>query len=167
MTGRPADRFTCGRRARMAASLGERGRSSGVGVGSSERVRRTRRVDGTGRLARGDIETDDRGPAANSRGREEMTDRAVQRVDARAALAGVGLDVRRGMGARGVEAGVGPRSGPGQQELEQRAEPPEGARPQGAPGHPGGGTSVRTTTAPSNTIPYSTPSNRRVGRGTP
>src|SRR2546422_798852 len=157
MTGRPADRFTCGRRARMAASLGERGRSSGVGVGWSERVRGPRRVDGTGRLARGHIEPDDRGPAGNSRGGEEMTDRAVQRVDARAALAGVGLDVCGGVGARGVETGVSPGGGSRQQQLEQGAEQPEGARPEGAPGHAGHAgvrTSFRTTTAPTSTTPY-------------
>jgi len=40
-----------------------------------------------------------------------MTQGAVWRVDARAALGGVGLDVRGGMRAGDVEAGVGPRGG--------------------------------------------------------
>src|SRR5438445_13431453 len=96
-----------------------------------------------------------------------MTQGAVRRVEARAALAGVGLDVRRGMGARGVETGVGPRGGPRQQQLEQGAEQPEGARPEGAPGHAGHAgvrTSFRTTTGPSNTIPYMHTNNGPVGR---
>jgi len=130
-------------------------------------VRCARPVGVMRRLAVGDLETDSRDPAGNSRGREEMTDRAVQRVDARAALAGMGLDVRRGMSARGVEAGVGPRGGPRQQQLEQRAEQPEDARPEGAPGHAGHAgvrTSFRTTTAPSSTIPYMHTINGPVGR---
>jgi len=96
-----------------------------------------------------------------------MTDCAVGRVDTRAALGGMGLDVRRGMGAGGVEAGVRPRSGPRQQQLEQGAEQPEGARPEGAPGHAGHAgvrTSFRTTTAPSSTIPYMHTINGPVGR---
>src|SRR5256885_12636623 len=119
------------------------------------------------RLAVGDLETDSRGPAGNSRGREEMTDRAVQRVDARAALAGVGLDVCGGVGARGVETGVGPRGGPRQQQLEQGSERPDGVRPEGAPGHAGHAgvrTSFRTTTAPSSTIPYMHTISGPVGR---
>jgi len=96
-----------------------------------------------------------------------MTQGAVRRVEARAALGGVRLDVRSGVGARGVETGVGPRSGPGQQQLEQRAEQPEGARPEGAPGHAGHAgvrTSFRTTTAPSSTIPYMHTISGPVGR---
>jgi len=75
-------------------------------VGSRERAQGARRVDGRRRLAGGDIETQLHGPAREGGGREEMTDRAVRRVDARAALAAVGLDVRRGMSAGGVKAGV-------------------------------------------------------------
>ena len=96
-----------------------------------------------------------------------MTQGAVRRVEARAALGGVRLDVRSGMGARGVETGVGPRGGPRQQQLEQRAEQPEGARPEGAPGHAGHAgvrTSFRTTTAPSSTIPYMHTISGPVGR---
>src|SRR5881409_3920512 len=53
---------------------------------------------------------------------------------------------------------------------EQRAEQPEGARPEGAPGHAGHAghagvrTSFRTTTAPSSTIPYMHTINGPVGR---
>jgi len=136
-------------------------------VRSSECVRRTRPVAGMRRLAGGDIETEQHGPAPEGGGREEVAQRAIRGVDARAALAGVGLDVRRGMGARGVEAGVGPRGGPRQQQLEQRAEQPQGARPEGAPGHAGHAgvrTSFRTTTAPSSTIPYMHTINGPVGR---
>ena len=115
----------------------------------------------------GDVEPK-RGGACRDGGRaEEMTQGAVRRVEARAALGGVRLDVRSGVGARGVETGVGPRGGPRQQQLEQRAEQPEGARPEGAPGHAGHAgvrTSFRTTTAPSSTIPYMHTINGPVGR---
>ena len=134
---------------------------------SSERVRRTRPVDGMRRLAGGDIETEQHGPAPEGGGREEVAQRAIRSVDARAAPAGVGLDVCGGMGACGVETGVGPRGGPRQQQLEQGAEQPEGARPEGAPGHAGHAgvrTSFRTTTAPSSTIPYMHTINGPVGR---
>src|SRR3989454_1259090 len=68
----------------------------------------------------GDVEPK-RGGACRDGGRaEEMTQGAVRRVEARAALGGVRLDVRSGMGARGVETGGGPRGGPPQQQLEQR-----------------------------------------------
>ena len=122
------------------------------------------------RLAGGDIETEQHGPAPEGGGREEVAQRAIRGVNARATLAGVGLDVRGGMGARGIEAGVGPRGGARQQQLEQRAEQPEGARPEGAPGHAGHAghagvrTSFRTTTAPSSTIPYMHTINGPVGR---
>jgi len=115
----------------------------------------------------GDVEPERCGATRDRRRAEEMTQGAVRRVDARAALGGVRLDVRGRMGARGVEAGVGPRGGPRQQQLEQRAEQPEGARPEGAPGHAGHAgvrTSFRTTTAPSNTIPYMHTINGPVGR---
>src|SRR6266576_3537905 len=167
MTGRRADRFTCGRRARIATSLGERGRGSRLWVGSTEWPRLYGWTRPEQRPGVGDVEPK-RGGACRDGGRaEEMTQGAVRRVEARAALAGVGLDVRRGMGARGVEAGVGPRGGPGQQQLEQRAEQPEGARPEGAPGHAGHAgvrTSFRTTTAPSSTIPYMHTISGPVGR---
>src|SRR2546426_55226 len=105
----------------------------------------------------GDIETEEHGPAREGRGGEEVTHRAVRGVDARAALAGVGLDVRGGMRASDVEAGVGPRGGPRQQELGQGAGQPEGTRPGGAPDHAGdagGRPRFRTTTAPTSTTPY-------------
>ena len=115
----------------------------------------------------GDIEPKGGGACRDGGRAEEMTQGAVRRVDARAALAGVGLDVRGGMRASDVEAGVGPRGGSRQQELEQGAEQPEGARPEGAPGHTrhaGVRTSFRTTTAPSSTIPYMHTISGPVGR---
>ena len=75
--------------------------------------------------------------------------------------------MRRGMGARGVEAGVGPGGGARQQQLEQGAEQPEGARPEGALGHAGHAgvrTSFRTTTAPTSTTPYMHTISGPVGR---
>ena len=86
-----------------------------------------------------------------------MTDRAVRRVDTRAALGRVGLDVRRGMGAGGVEAGVRPRGGARQQELQGGGEEPEDARPRGTlryAGHADVRTSLRSATAPTSTTPY-------------
>jgi len=130
-------------------------------------VRGARRVDGTRRLAGRDIETEEHRPAREGRGCEEVTQRAVRRMDARAALAGVGLDVRGGMRASDVEAGVGPRGGARQQELEQGAEQPEGARPEGAPGHKGHAcvrTSFRSAIAPTSTSPYMHTISGPVGR---
>src|SRR5439155_12806058 len=92
---------------------------------------------------------------------------AIRGVDAGAALGGMGLDVRRGVGAGGVEAGVGPRGGARQHELEQGAEQPEGARPEGAPGytrHAGVRSSFRSTTAPTSTTPYMHTISGPVGR---
>src|SRR5204863_3427878 len=107
------------------------------------------------------------GAARESRGREEVAQRAVGCVDAGAALGGMGLDVHRGVGAGGVEAGVGPRGGARQHELEQGAEQPEGARPEGAPGYtrPAGvRSSFRSTTAPTSTTPYMHTISGPVGR---
>src|SRR5881628_1214339 len=142
---------------RNAGSLGERGRGSGVRVGSSEGVRGARRADGTWRLPGGDIETEEHRPTREGRGREEVTDCTVRRVDARAALGGMRLDVRRGMGAGGVEAGVGPRGGAREQELQGGGEEPEDARPRGTlryAGHADVRTSLRSATAPTSTTPY-------------
>src|SRR3989440_3093116 len=134
MTGRRADRFTCGRRARIAASLGERGRGSGLWVGSTEWPRLYDWTRLEQRSGVGDVEPK-RGGACRDGGRaEEMTQGAVRRVEARAALGGVRLDVRSGVGAPGVETGGRPRNGPRQQQPGERGEQPEGARPQGAPG---------------------------------
>ena len=115
----------------------------------------------------GDVEPERGGAGRDSRRAEEMTQGAVRGVDARAGLAGVGLDVRCGMGARGVEAGVGPGRGSRQQQLEQGAEQPEGARPEGAPGHAdhaGVRTSLRSATAPTSTTPYMHTIRGPVGR---
>ena len=105
----------------------------------------------------GDVEPK-RGGACRDGGRaEEMTQGAVRRVDARAALGGVRLDVRGGVGAGGVEAGVSPCRGARQPQLQQGAEEPEEARPERAPGHgshAGVRTSRRSTMAPRSTRPY-------------
>src|SRR2546429_5644286 len=94
MTGRRADRFTCGRRARIAASLGERGRGSGLWVGSTAWLRLYGWTRPEQRPGVGDVEPK-RGGACRDGGRpEEKTQRAVPCGDPRAALAGVGLDVR-------------------------------------------------------------------------
>src|SRR2546421_11820451 len=131
MTGRRADRFTCGRRARIAASLGERGRGSGLWVGSTEWPRLYDWTRLEQRSGVGDIEPK-RGGACRDGGRaEEMTQGAVRRGDARAALAGVRLDVRRGMGARGGETGGGPRGGAPRQGVGQGAQETQGAGPRG------------------------------------
>jgi hypothetical protein len=97
-------------------------------------MRDARRVEETRRVAGGAVEAEQHGAARNGRGREEVAQRAVRRVDARAALRGVGLDVRGGVGAGGVEAGVGPRGGARQQQLQDGGEEPRGSG--------GGGTSA-------------------------
>src|SRR2546422_8707881 len=101
MTGRRADRFTCGRRARIAASLGERGRGSRLWVGATEWPR----LDGWTRPEQrpgvGDVEPK-RGGACRDGGRaEEMTQGAGPRAEARAALCGVRRRGGRGLGAPG------------------------------------------------------------------
>src|SRR6266550_3682696 len=170
MTGRRADRFTCGRRARTAASLGERGRGAGLRVGAGARARRARRIGRTWRQAGGDVETEGRGPARGDRGRKKVAQRAVRRMNSRAGARRVRFDVRGSVRAGDVEAGVRPRGGARQQELEQGAQQPEGARPEGAPGHAGHAghagvrTSFRTTTAPTSTSPYMHTISGPVGR---
>ena len=105
----------------------------------------------------GDVEPK-RGGACRDGGRaEEMTQRAVRCVDPRAALAGVGLDVRGRLRAGGVETGVRPRGGARQTQLQQGAEEPDEARAGRAPGHgshAGVRTSRRSTIAPRSTRPY-------------
>src|SRR2546421_11230034 len=108
MTGRRADRFTCGRRARIAASLGERGRGSRLWVGSTEWPRLYGWTRPEQRPGVGDVEPK-RGGACRDGGRaEEMTQGAIRRGGARAALGGVRLDGRRGTGAPRGAAGAGP-----------------------------------------------------------
>ncbi len=140
-----------------AASLGEDGRSSGLRVGSSERPRLRGWAGPEQRPVVGDVEPEGDGAGGDGRRAEEMTQGAVWRVDARAALAAVGLDVRRGMSACGVEAGVSQRSRRRQQQLQGGGEEPEDARPQGAlryAGHAEVRTSLRSATAPTSTTPY-------------
>src|SRR2546426_11679544 len=101
MTGRRADRFTCGRRARIAASLGERGRGSRLWVGSTEGPRLYGWTRPEQRPGVGDVEPK-RGGACRDGGRGEgKTQGAVPRGGARAAPGGVALGARRGAGARG------------------------------------------------------------------
>src|SRR5439155_8566428 len=94
MTGRRTDQFTCGRRARIAASLGERGRGSGLWVGSTEWPRLYGWTRPEQRPGVGDVEPKLGGPCCDGGRAEEMTQRAVRCVDPRAAMAGVGLEVR-------------------------------------------------------------------------
>src|SRR2546428_12736163 len=128
MTGRRADRFTCGRRARIAASLGERGRGSRLWVGSTEWPRLYGWTRPEQRPGVGDVEPK-RGGACRDGGRaEEKTQGAVRRVEARAALCRVRPDVRSGIGAPRGAAGAGPPP--------RAPRPPERRRrpePQGAP----------------------------------
>src|SRR2546426_4267176 len=70
MTGRRADRFTCGRRARIAASLGERGRGSRLWVGSTEWPRLYGWTRPEQRPGVGDVEPK-RGGACRDGGRAE------------------------------------------------------------------------------------------------
>ena len=98
-----------------------------MGVGSSERPRLRGWARGEQRPVVGDVEPEGDGAGRDSRRAEEMTQGAVWRVDARAALAAVGLDVRRGMSAGGVEAGVRQRSRPRQEELQGGSEEPRGS----------------------------------------
>src|SRR2546428_12702470 len=109
MTGRRADRFTCGRRARIAASLGERGRGSRLWVGSTEWPRLYGWTRPEQRPGVGDVEPK-RGGACRDGGRAEgMTQGADRRAEARAALGGGRLRAGRGKGARPGRAGGGPR----------------------------------------------------------
>src|SRR5256886_15220625 len=109
MTGRRADRFTCGRRARIAASLGERGRGSRLWVGSTEWPRLYGWTRPEQRPGVGDVEPK-RGGACRDGGRAEgMTQGAVRRGEARAALGGVRPGGRRGGGGRRVGTGGVPR----------------------------------------------------------
>ena len=67
----------------------------------------------------------------------------------------VGLDVRGGMGPGGVEAGVRPRGGAREAELQERGEEPEhspGGRPQSF--HPVAPAARRSAIAPTSTTPY-------------
>src|SRR2546427_7161840 len=112
MTGRRADRFTCGRRARIAASLGERGRGSRLWVGSTEWPRLYGWTRPEQRPGVGDVEPK-RGGACRDGGRAgEMTQGAVRRGEARAALWGGRLGGRNGVGAPGGRRGRGPRRRP-------------------------------------------------------
>src|SRR2546429_8055354 len=114
MTGRRADRFTCGRRARIAASLGERGRGSRLWVGSTEWPRLYGWTRPEQRPGVGDVEPK-RGGACRDGGRaEEKTQGAVRGGEARAALGGVRLDARSGGGAPRGGTGGGPPTRPRQ-----------------------------------------------------
>ena len=68
---------------------------------------------------------------------EELAEGAVQRVDALACAGGVGLDVRLGVRAGGVELCVGQCRGPGQQELQDSRDEPGGSKGGRGFGHRG------------------------------
>src|SRR2546423_15145631 len=123
MTGRRADRFTCGRRARIAASLGERGRGSRLWVGSTEWPRLYGWTRPEQRPGVGDVEPK-RGGACRDGGRaEEMTQGAGRRVEARRALGGVRLDRRPGGGGPRGATGLRPPHGPRQPRLGEAGGP--------------------------------------------
>jgi len=98
-----------------------------LGVGSSERPWLRRWARPEQRPVVGDVEPEGDSAGGDSRRAEEMTQGAVRRVNARAALGGVGFNVRRGVAALGVEAGVGPRGGARQQQLQGGSEEPRGS----------------------------------------
>src|SRR5947208_17162296 len=98
MTGRRTDQFTCGRRARIAASLGERGRGSGLWVGSTEWPRL---YDWTGveqRSGVGGVEPERGGACRDGRGAEEMRRGAGRRGEGRGAVGAAELERSGGSG---------------------------------------------------------------------
>src|SRR5256885_16669729 len=80
------------------------------------------------------------------------------------------LDVRGGVGARGVEPGVRPGGGARQRQLQDGSEEPGHARPARTPGgaaHAGARISFRSAIAPTRTTPYMHTINGPVGRSPP
>jgi hypothetical protein len=104
--------------------LGEGWRGSGLRVGSGEQLRGARPIGTTRRLASRDTETQLGRPPREDRGSEEVAQRAVRWVDARAALGGMRFDVRDGVRFDGIEAGVCPRRGAWQGELQRGGDEP-------------------------------------------
>src|SRR5213593_1246279 len=108
MTGTAAAEFTCGRRARGAASLGERGRCPGLRVWSRERVPQPRRLRAPWDAVAPARDPERGRPTRGERGGEEVAQRAIGWVDPGAGGRAMGFDVRRGAGAGAVETRVGP-----------------------------------------------------------
>src|SRR5204863_4546033 len=67
--------------------------------------------------------------------REILAQDTVGAMDANARRAGVRLDVRLGAGRRGLEAGVRPRSEPGQAQLQRGEQSPRGTESNSAAAH--------------------------------
>ena len=100
-------------------------------MGSREKARE---IGGTGHAKRrtvSDVEAERARAGREGGSREEVADRAVRCMDARAALAGVGLEMRSSMRASDVEAGVGHRGHARQRELQGGCEQPTGADDRG------------------------------------
>src|SRR5207302_2474420 len=96
---------------------------------------------------------------------EEVAQRAIRWVDPGAGGRGMGLDVRRGARAGGVEAGVRPRGGAREAELQESGEEPErspGRRPPSV--HPVAPATRRSAIAPTSTTPYMHTISGPVGR---
>jgi len=91
-------------------------------VGSSERVRQAGGIRPAQAPTIGDGEAERARAGREGGGREEVADRAVRRVDVRAAVRGVRFDVRYGVGTGGVESGVRDRRDPRQRELQEGRE---------------------------------------------
>ena len=171
-------------RAGGVAPLGERGRGSGWRVEPSEGARRRRRRREVKRSVGRPGETEGVAPTGSDGCGEELAEGAVRRVDAGACAGGVGLDVRLGVRAGGVELRVGQCRGPRQHELQDGDDEPAGLKggrgfghrrpcyanltlefPQrGDATHAAERTSFRTTTAPSSTSPYMHTISGPVGR---
>ena len=86
-------------------------------------------------------------------------------MDPGAGRGGMGLDVRRGPRAGGVETGVRPRGGTREPELQESGEEPEhwpGGRPQAF--HPVAPAARRSAIAPTSTTPYMHTISGPVGR---
>ncbi len=96
-----------------------------------------------------------------------MAQRAVHWVNPRAALGGVGFDVCDRVRLDGVDAGVRPRGGARQRQLQERAQQPEDAQCKASlrcRAHAGTRTSFRRAIAPSSTSPYTQTMSGPVGR---
>src|SRR2546430_4799741 len=116
------------RRAWRVVPSGESGRSPGwreeprAGAADRDRLDRSRRA----RVARGGTQCG--GAMACERRAEEVAERAVRRVDPGAGARRVRFDVRGGVGAGGVETGIGPGGGSRERELQQCRQQPEHAQ---------------------------------------
>jgi len=134
-------------------------------VRSSEGPRQRREVRRTQAAVVCDVEPKRRGTGRDPRRRKEVAESAVRCVDAGAAAGRVRLEVRGGMGPGGVEAGVRPRGGAREPELQESGEEPEhspGGRPQSA--HSVAPAARRSAIAPTSTTPYMHTISGPVGR---